>query len=111
GIESYGSEKLGQTGWFFSGTKISAAMAILFPVSLLYAIKTRGVFTYISIIINIVAMFITGTKTSYAGIIIGLLAAVFTTFIKTFIEKKEQYKRGFTYFVVLLLITVAYIPF
>ena len=31
GIQSYGSSKLGQIGWFFSGTKISAAMAILFP--------------------------------------------------------------------------------
>ena len=79
GISSYGSEKIGQIGWFFSGTKISASMAILFPLSLLYSIQnySNSKMLYLVLILcNIISMFITGTKTSYMGLLLGLFAAL-----------------------------------
>lgn len=92
GIQSYGSEKIGQIGWFYSGTKISAAMAGLFPISIITAInkKSKGVYIYwIFIVIEMIAMFMTGTKTSYVGMLIGLVGALIILILQ-YLKNKEK---------------------
>lgn len=113
GIQSYGSEKIGQTGWFFSGTKISAAMAILFPVALLYTVQNPKYLLgkLILIVSNIAAMFITGTKTSYMGIILGLLAGVVILALRSIVLKEAQWKKILMIFTALLVGAVLYTPY
>ncbi|MFZ7119654.1 MAG: O-antigen ligase family protein [Eubacteriaceae bacterium] len=112
GIQSYGSEKIGQIGWFFSGTKISAIMAILFPIALLYSIKKidKSAINWIIIILNIIAMFITGTKTAYMGIILGLIGGIFICILRYFYHNEKSIKKIILILLVLTLGVILYTP-
>lgn len=111
GINAYESEKLGQTGWFFSGNQVSASMAILFPISLLYTIQKGKIAYYILIICNMIAMFMSGTKTSFIGMALGLAAAIFILLIHVVRLKERAMGNNLIIITLLALCVIIYTPY
>ncbi|MFZ7133054.1 MAG: O-antigen ligase family protein [Eubacteriales bacterium] len=113
GVQSYGSSKIGQIGWFFSGTKVSAALAILFPISLLEAVtksKTNNYY-WILVVLNIIAMFMTGTKTSYMGLGIALVGMMIILLLKKIWFKENNLTRNILIVFFLFIAVGIYTPF
>lgn len=111
GIKAYASEKLGQTGWFFSGNQVSASLAILFPLSLLYCLKQKKLGYYIVIVLNIIAMFMVGTKAAYLGIVLGLAGALFSLIIEIFKNKDKSLYKSFFLVLIISLAVAIYTPY
>ncbi len=110
GIEAYASEKLGQTGWFFSGNQVGASMAILFPVAFLYTLKQNKLRYYIFILCNMIAMFIVGTKAAYLGIVLGLGGALFSLMVELFKNKNKNLNKSFIVVLILIVAVGVYTP-
>lgn len=94
GFSSYGGYKIGTAGWFFAANEIGTIVGVIFPILLLWAIKTRYLFdAYIVLIIYIVAALIIGTKVPLLSIIIALVAAIAVTIINFIFTRQKKYLR------------------
>ena len=77
-LANYARSKEGWTGWFYAGNEIGATMAILLPITAIYAVsKTTSVkkaaLHWLPFILLSISMLALGTKVGYAGIAIVLL--------------------------------------
>ncbi|MGM7634625.1 O-antigen ligase family protein [Bacillus sp. Hm123] len=84
-LSNYSHTKTGYTGWFFAGNEIGAIMAIILPMTALYAIEKtdslKNSFYWLPFILLSISMLFLGTKVGYGGIVIVLIAACMSLFI------------------------------
>ncbi|WP_050179765.1 O-antigen ligase family protein [Domibacillus robiginosus] len=97
-LSNYSHTKIGYTGWFFAGNEIGAIMAVILPVTALYAIeKTNRVKEWrywIPFVLLAVSMQFLGTKVGYGGIVVVLLAAFFSMLILFFTKERSEKTRS-----------------
>jgi MFS family permease len=115
-LKSYDWTKIGYTGWFFAGNEIGAILAILFPVTLTYAIletKTvKYIYYWIPVVLTGFSLVMLGTKVGYGALFIGLFVSLFICFINWFLRKNKSERTfltngiiSFILFIVLIVIT------
>lgn len=84
-LSNYSHTKIGFTGWFFAGNEIGAIMAIILPVTALYAIEKtdsfRTSYYWLPFFLLSVSMLFLGTKVGYGGIVIVLAASCISLLI------------------------------
>ncbi|KMY56282.1 hypothetical protein AC623_17885 [Bacillus sp. FJAT-27231] len=106
-LSNYSHTKIGFTGWFFAGNEIGAIMAIILPVTAVYAIeKTESFKTsyyWIPFILLAISMLFLGTKVGYGGIVIVLAAACISLLI-IYLTKGRTKKTRVNMFVSLILL-------
>ncbi|MEK4027848.1 MULTISPECIES: O-antigen ligase family protein [Bacillaceae] len=106
-LSNYSHTKIGFTGWFFAGNEIGAIMAIILPVTAVYAIeKTKSFKTsyyWIPFILLSISMLFLGTKVGYGGIVIVLIAACISLLI-IYLTKERTKKTRANMLVSLLLL-------
>ncbi|WNS81245.1 O-antigen ligase family protein [Domibacillus sp. DTU_2020_1001157_1_SI_ALB_TIR_016] len=97
-LSNYSHTKIGFSGWFYAGNEIGAIMAIILPVTALYAIeKTNRVKEWrywIPFVLLAVSMQFLGTKVGYGGIVVVLLAAFFSMLILYFTKERSEKTRS-----------------
>ena len=95
-MESYTYSKIGWTGWFYAGNEIGGIMAILVPITALYAIRKtktwKDIIWWLPFVALSLSMLALGTKVGYAGIIIVLLSALFGSLILLVLKKDSTFK-------------------
>ena len=118
-IKNYSWSKEGWSGWFNAGNEIGATMAILLPITALYAAhltnSVKDIFKWIPFILLSISMLALGTKVGYGGIIIVLLSVFVGSIImliwKNATERKEQLKANLLVSFILLILLVVVTPF
>jgi hypothetical protein len=118
-LSSYDYTKTGYTGWFFAGNEIGAILAIIFPISIIYALTktTQASLSYywLPVILTAFSLLMLGTKVGYGALLLGLAVTLFMCFVMWFIRKKESNRK--TYFLngvisaILLVLLVVITPF
>lgn len=101
-ISKYSYYKLTTKGWFLSGNQMSAVLFMTFPVVVYQAYKKRDVFHYVMVGMQMLAMFMLGTKVANVGCL--LIVAMFVACWLLFKVLKHKEKGIIT----LLLITVGF---
>lgn len=93
-LSNYSHTKIGFTGWFYAGNEIGAIMAIILPITALYAIeRTERVKQWrywIPFVLLAISMQFLGTKVGYGGILVVLLSAFFTMLILFFTKERTE---------------------
>ncbi len=89
-------------GWFLSGNQMSAVLFMTFPIIVYQAYKKRTVFSYVLFGIQILAMFMLGTKVANVGCLVIVAVFVACWLLFKFLKHKEK---GI---ITLLLITVGF---
>ncbi|MGC8227867.1 O-antigen ligase family protein [Pseudobacillus badius] len=106
-LSNYSHTKIGFTGWFFAGNEIGAIMAIILPITAVYAIeKTESLkrsHYWIPFILLSISMLFLGTKVGYGGIVIVLAAACISLLI-IYLTKERTKKTRANMLVALLLL-------
>ncbi len=96
-LANYARSKEGWTGWFYAGNEIGAAMAILLPITALYAVnKTtsiKGIVHWLPFVFLSLSMLALGTKVGYGGILIVLLSVLVGSVIMLLWKKKNEEKQ------------------
>ncbi|WP_338751791.1 O-antigen ligase family protein [Bacillus sp. FJAT-52991] len=97
-LSNYSHTKVGYTGWFFAGNEIGAIMAIILPVTALYAIEKtdslKNSFYWLPFILLSISMLFLGTKVGYGGIVIVLIAACISLLIIYVTKGREKKTRA-----------------
>ena len=89
-ISKYSYYQLTTKGWFLSGNQMAAILFMLFPIIVYRAYKVRDWFHYVLMCMQILAMFMLGTKVANIGcLLIALMFACFWIFFKL-IKHKES---------------------
>ena len=118
-IQSYTWNKVGSSGWFFAGNEIGAIMAIILPITALFAVlrttKWSDIIYWVPFVALSYSMLSLGTKVGYGGIVI-VLATVIITSLILLIGKKEDIKKkriklSFVNAFLLTILLVAATPF
>lgn len=92
GFSSYGGSKIGTAGWFYAANEIGTIVGLIFPIVLLWAIRTRYIIgAYLVLIIYIISSLIIGTKVPMLAIIISLVAALIITLLNYIKTKEKKY--------------------
>ena len=112
-LTAYDWTKIGYTGWFYAANDLGAILAILFPISLMIAIKRTirlsSIYYWVPVLLTAFSLLMLGTKVGYGALLIGLLAAVVTCWISWFRKRdKGFFTNGIisvVLFIVLILIT------
>ncbi|KAB7706648.1 hypothetical protein F9802_10660 [Bacillus aerolatus] len=106
-LSNYSHTKIGFTGWFFAGNEIGAIMAIILPLTALYAIeKTESFKTsyyWVPFVLLSISMLFLGTKVGYGGIVIVLAAACISLLI-IYLTKERTAKTRTNMLVALFLL-------
>lgn len=93
-LSNYSHTKIGFTGWFFAGNEIGAIMAIILPITALYAIektnRAKEWRYWIPFVLLAVSMQFLGTKVGYGGILVVLLSVFFTMLILYFTKERTE---------------------
>lgn len=101
-------------GWFYMGNQIGIILFILFPLTVLCAVKKPKISNFALVALQGVAMIMVGTKVSAVGMILILLAAAFIVVLFSVIFKQLKVNvKAVTSFLVVCLVTVllfAYSP-
>ncbi|MFJ7934361.1 O-antigen ligase family protein [Sporosarcina sp. NPDC096371] len=98
-LANYARSKEGWTGWFYAGNEIGAAMAILLPITALYAtskttsLKKSVIIHWLPFIFLSLSMLALGTKVGYGGILIVLLSIICGSVIMLMWKKKDEEKK------------------
>ncbi|KIL76423.1 O-antigen ligase family protein [Bacillus badius] len=110
-LSNYSHTKIGFTGWFFAGNEIGAIMAIILPITAVYAIeKTESLKTshyWIPFILLSISMLFLGTKVGYGGIVIVLAAACISLLIIYLTKERTKKTRANMLIALLLLAALA----
>ena len=77
-------------GWFLSGNEMSASLFMTFPVVLYRAYKKRDKFHYLLVVLQMMAMFMLGTKVANVGCLLIVVAFVVCWFIFKILKHKEK---------------------
>jgi O-antigen ligase like membrane protein len=92
-LKSYDYTKIGFTGWFFAGNEIGAILAIIFPISIIYALSKTTEYKYsyywIPVIFTGYSLLMLGTKVGYGALLLSLMITLFMCFISWFRSRKE----------------------
>jgi hypothetical protein len=118
-LSSYDYTKIGYTGWFFAGNEIGAILAIIFPISIIYALTktTQASLSYywLPVILTAFSLLMLGTKVGYGALLLGLAVTLFMCFVMWFIRKKEPNRKTFflngAISAILLVLLVVITPF
>lgn len=89
-------------GWFLSGNQMSAILFMSFPVMIYRAYKIRDVFHYLLIALQMLAMFMLGTKVANLGSLLVVLLFVVLWVVFKVLKHKEK---GI---VILLVMSIAF---
>ena len=96
-LANYARSKEGWTGWFYAGNEIGATMAILLPITALYAVNkmtaAKKFIHWIPFILLSISMLALGTKVGYGGIIIVLLSVLIGSLIMLLMKNKDTDKQ------------------
>ena len=98
-LANYARSKEGWTGWFYAGNEIGASMAILLPITALYAttkttsLKKGIIIHWLPFFFLSLSMLALGTKVGYGGILIVLLSILVGSFIMLLMKKKDEEKK------------------
>lgn len=95
-------------GWFLSGNQMAAVLFMAFPVVLFITYKQRKVFHYFLVILQMLAMFMLGTKIANAGCLLVLMFFIAGWFLFRLLK---QEKKGVLWFAVIFLVFVVLLPF
>lgn len=110
-LSNYSHTKVGFTGWFFAGNEIGAIMAIILPITVVYAIeKTESIKTgyyWIPFTLLSVSMLFLGTKVGYGGIVIVLAAACVSLLIIYLTRERTKKTRANMLMAIFLLAALA----
>lgn len=116
-IQNYARAKVGWTGWFYTGNEIGAIMAILLPITVLYAVqktnKWNDIVYWIPFVALSLSMLALGTKVGYGGILVVLLSALFGSLILWIWKKQYIFKLNSiisTLFLALLIVVTPFTP-
>src|SRR5690606_175757 len=97
-LKNYAHTKIGFTGWFYAGNEIGAIMAIILPLTALYAIRKtqrlKQAYYWIPFILLAFSRQLLGTKVGYGAIAIVLLIALASLFIFYIPDKKQPQHRA-----------------
>jgi hypothetical protein len=115
-LKSYDWTKIGYTGWFFAGNEIGAILAILFPLTLTYAIletkNLKYIYYWIPVFLTGFSLLMLGTKVGYGALFIGLFVSLFICFSNWFLRKDKRRSTfltngiiSFILFITLIVIT------
>lgn len=92
-MSNYGWYKTGWKAWFLSGNEIGSTMAILLPVTALYAMNKmkswQQLYAWIPFILLAFGMILLGTKVGYGGILITLIAVIGVSLIQMFWTREQ----------------------
>ena len=114
-MKNYVRSKEGWTGWFYAGNEIGAIMAILLPITALYAVQKTSSWKDIKYWIPFVglslSMLALGTKVGYGGIVVVLLSALIGSLILWAWNKKSSFKINTMVSGLFLVILIAVTPF
>ncbi|WP_269050048.1 O-antigen ligase family protein [Sporosarcina sp. G11-34] len=118
-LTNYARSKEGWTGWFYAGNEIGAIMAILLPLTALFAVtrtfKVKDITQWIPFVLLSISMLALGTKVGYGGIVIVLLAVLVGSLIiwvlKLRTEKIENVRSNFFVSFILLIVLAGVTPF
>lgn len=95
-------------GWFYMGNQIGIILFILFPLTVLCAVKKPKISNFALVALQGVAMIMVGTKVSAVGMILILLAAAFIVVLFSVIFKQLKVNvKAVTSFLVVCLVTVS----
>ncbi|OAH54557.1 hypothetical protein AWH48_08155 [Domibacillus aminovorans] len=110
-MSNYSHTKIGFTGWFFAGNEIGAIMAIILPLTALYAIeqtdKLKEWRYWIPFILLAISMQFLGTKVGYGGIVIVLIATFVTMFILYMTKERTEKVRSNMLISIILMAVLA----
>ncbi|MFK2826631.1 O-antigen ligase family protein [Bacillus sp. B190/17] len=110
-LSNYSHTKVGFSGWFFAGNEIGAIMAIILPITVVYAIeKTESIKTsyyWIPFVLLSVSMLFLGTKVGYGGIVIVLAAACISLLIIYLAKERTKKTRANMLMAIFLLAALA----
>lgn len=95
-------------GWFLSANQMSAILFISLPVMLYRAYRKRDGIHYILIILQMLAMFMLGTRTANMG---SLLVLITFIILWVFFKILKQTKQGILFFLVTLLLFGLLFPY
>ena len=103
---------LASKGLFLDPNRLSALLVLLTPLTYYILFRNPGIFNKIIIIINILGMFMLGTKVSTYGTIIILILSIIIYLFFSFIKKELKFKHSICIFLIFLLIfTILMIPY
>ena len=102
---------LASKGFFKDANRISALLVLLTPVSYYFYLKNPKTKNKIMIIINMLGMFILGTKVSTLGFALLTILSIFVYSYFCFIKKEYKYKHSTLIFLTIILaLCVALFP-
>ncbi len=115
-FRNYTFNKEGYSGWFYAGNEIGAIMAILLPITALFATQRTKTLNesinWIPFVFLSLSLLALGTKVGYLSIIVVLLSILIGSLIMYFwknkTEEKSKLKTNFiTSFCLLIILAVA----
>lgn len=93
-FQSYDYSKIGSSGWFYAANELSAILAIIFPIVVLYAnhktTSFKKAYYWIPVVLAIYASIVVGTKVGYGAVILTLGVAVFFSFVEYIMKRKTE---------------------
>ena len=114
-MKNYVRSKEGWTGWFYAGNEIGGIMAILLPITALYAVQNTNNWKDIKYWIPFVglslSMLALGTKVGYGGIVVVILTALIGSLILWAWKKKPTFKLNAIFSGFFLILLIAVTPF
>ncbi len=119
-LTNYARSKEGWTGWFYAGNEIGATMAILLPITAIYAVYKsttlkKAVVHWIPFIFLSISMLALGTKVGYAGIAIVLatvfIGSIIMLFMKGGQDDRQIVKANALFSPILLAVLIVVTPF
>ena len=113
-LTAYDWTKVGYTGWFYAANDLGAILAILFPISLMIAIKRTinlsSIYHWVPVLLTAFSLLLLGTKVGYGALLIGLLAAVVTCWISWFRKRDKGFFTNGIISVVLFFVLILITP-
>ena len=113
-LTAYDWTKIGYTGWFYAANDLGAILAILFPISLMIAIKRTinlsSIYHWVPVLLTAFSLLMLGTKVGYGALLIGLLAAVVTCWISWFRKRDKGFFTNGIISVVLFFVLILITP-
>lgn len=113
-LTNYARSKEGWTGWFYAGNEIGATMAIILPITAIYAVQKsttlkQAAIHWLPFILLSISMLALGTKVGYAGIVIVLLTVLVGSILLLVLKSQQEDRKNVkvnTLFSTILLVIV-----
>lgn len=101
----------GSSGWFYSANELGSLLIVLFAVVLYEFYKSNFSFNNMIVIILLIYTILTiGTKASFLGFVLILVATLVFYIVKIVFKRKEHNKRAILMSLVLVLMSYLLIP-